>query len=150
MKLLKHKGFLGNVEVSLDDNCLYGKLLFINDLITYEAETPAQLEEEFKSAVEDYLETCREFGKEPNRPFSGTFNVRIGPELHKKAATFAAKQEKNLNDIIKVAIEQYVDNPKQILHQHVHRIEFTKVVDMSQTEGQHKWDLQTQSLNVVH
>ena len=150
MSNLKYKGFLGSVEVNFDDNFLYGKLLFIDDLVTYEAETAARLKQEFEAAVDAYLETCSEIGKEPNKPFSGTFNIRIGPELHKKAATYAASNARNLNDVIKSAIEQYVDNPQQIIHEHVHRIEITQLVDMRQTEEQHKWQLQKQSLKVVH
>ena len=46
---LEYKSFLGSIEVDIDDNCLHGKILFINDLITYEAVTPAQLETEFKA-----------------------------------------------------------------------------------------------------
>jgi predicted HicB family RNase H-like nuclease len=57
--ILRYKGFMGSIEISLEDDCLHGKLLLINDLVTYEARTPNQLQAEFESAVEDYLATCR-------------------------------------------------------------------------------------------
>ena len=50
-----HKGYEGSALISLDDNCLYGKILFVGDLVTYEAETVAQLRAAFIEAVELYL-----------------------------------------------------------------------------------------------
>jgi predicted HicB family RNase H-like nuclease len=48
--------------------------------------------------------TCKELGKEPNKPYKGTFNIRISPDLHKEAAFFAASRNISLNDFIKTAI----------------------------------------------
>lgn len=53
--MMNYKGFFGSVEVSFQDNVLYGKLLHINGLVTYEAENLTQLKQEFKNAVEDYI-----------------------------------------------------------------------------------------------
>jgi predicted HicB family RNase H-like nuclease len=65
---LCYKGFMGSIEISIEDDCLHGKLLFTNDLVTYEARTPNQLQAEFESAVEDYLATCKEIGRSPEKP----------------------------------------------------------------------------------
>ena len=35
--LLNYKGYYGTVEISLEDNILFGKVLGINGLISYEA-----------------------------------------------------------------------------------------------------------------
>ena len=40
---LKHKGYIGSIEASVEDNCLFGKLLFIRALVSYEGQTVAQL-----------------------------------------------------------------------------------------------------------
>lgn len=71
MKHLKYKGYLGTVEPDFENNILYGKLAFIRDLVTYEAETLADLEREFKTSVDLYLQSCVEDGKEPDTPFKG-------------------------------------------------------------------------------
>ena len=81
---MKYKGFIGTVEVSEADDCLYGKLAHIIDLVTYEADTPRQLTQAFHAAVDDYLETCAELEKEPDQPFKGVFNVRTKPDLHRR------------------------------------------------------------------
>ena len=57
MHSIKHRGIAGEIRYSDEDKCWHGKLLGINDLVTYEAESPEQLEEEFKIAVDDYLDT---------------------------------------------------------------------------------------------
>ncbi len=64
----EYQGYRGSIKVSEVDNCLYGTLLDITDLVTYEAQTVADLRLEFLAAVDDYLETCRTMNKEPQKP----------------------------------------------------------------------------------
>ena len=78
-----HKGFSGSAETSFEDNCLFGKILFIGDVITYEGNTPAELREAFKSAVDRFLAYCKKNGKPANRPYSPSYIVRTGNLLHK-------------------------------------------------------------------
>jgi len=106
MKCFNYKDYQGSVKVSVEDNCLHGKIEFITDLITYEAETVEQLEKEFRRAVDSYLATCKETGLEPKKPFKGSFNVRIGEELHAKAAKRANEIGKSLNDYIKDVVKK--------------------------------------------
>lgn len=65
MQTLHYKTFHGSSEHSPQDGCFHGTILFIDDLVTYESETLAGLQQEFEAAVEDYLETCEEVGKDP-------------------------------------------------------------------------------------
>lgn len=98
MSHMKHKDYLGSVEVSHKDGCLHGKILFIDDLVIYEAETVNGLRKEFEAAVDDYLETCAQVGKDPDRPFSGTFQIRVPPEIHRQAAMEAKIDGQSLNE----------------------------------------------------
>jgi len=109
MKPILHKGYLGSVECSVEDNCLHGQILHVNDLVTYEAETPVALQSVFEETVEDYIETCVQLGKEPDRPFKGTFNVRISPELHRRAAKQASLYEESLNEFVADAVREKVE-----------------------------------------
>jgi len=106
MKCFNYKDYQGSVKVSVEDNCLHGKIEFITDLVTYEAETVEKLEKEFKIAVDDYIATCEQSGIEPKKPFKGSFNVRIGEELHAKAAKRASEIGKSLNDYIKDVVKK--------------------------------------------
>lgn len=107
--LLKYKGYTGSVEYSLEDRCLYGKILFIDDLITYEGNTIDELEEAFKYMVDDYLKTCEEIGKNPQKSYSGTFNVRVQPEVHQALASIAKTKGITLNELVKDAFNSYVN-----------------------------------------
>lgn len=106
MTYFNYNGYQGSVKVSVEDNCLHGKIEFISDLVNYEAETVEQLEKEFRLAVDSYLKTCKEVGMEPKKPFKGTFNVRIGPDLHEKAAKRAGETGKTLNEYIKDIVKK--------------------------------------------
>ena len=104
MSMMQYKGYLGTVEYSPEDHCLYGKLAYIRDLINYEATTVADLEAQFRQAVDDYLVSCEVRGKKPDMPCKGTFNIRTGPELHRAAVI--ASQGQSLNAFVCEAIRE--------------------------------------------
>lgn len=108
-KLLKYKDYLGSVEFDLNSLVLYGKIQFINDTVTYEASSVEELKAEFELAVEDYLETCATIGKEPQKAYSGTFNVRIGEELHRDAVVCSLKKGVKLNEFCRDAIAEKIE-----------------------------------------
>ena len=108
MKTLKYKEYEGTCEIDVEEDICYGKLLFIDDLITYEAETPKQLKKEFQAAVDDYIQTCIELGIEAKKPLKGQYNVRITPELHKEAVLKSHDDSVSLNEIVKRALESYL------------------------------------------
>lgn len=100
MTTMTYKDYLGSAEVSVEDDVLHGKLLGIRDLVTYEADNPAGLRTAFEEAVDDYLADCAAANRDPDRPYKGSFNVRIGPELHRDLAVEARDRHVSLNDLI--------------------------------------------------
>jgi len=114
MNVFRYKGFIGSIDASSEDNCLYGKLLYINDLVTYEAQTVKQLHVEFKKAVDVYLKTCESLDREPMKPFKGSLNVRIGSDLHKEAALHAAMQGVSINEYIKSAVKYRIHHEGRV------------------------------------
>lgn len=108
--MLEHKGYYGSIEVSTEDNCLFGKLQFIRSLVNYEAETVAELNKAFKEAVDDYLKTCSDLNIEPESPCKGSFNVRVGHDLHLAASITARRKSISLNDLTRNAISEYLDH----------------------------------------
>ena len=137
-EFLRYKGFMGSMEVSIEDNCIHGKILFIDDIVTYEAESPAQLQVEFKAAVEDYLATCKQLGRVPNKPFSGSFNVRIGPDLHQRIARHAAFKNTSINEVMKQAVTECLKepDPEEVLHRNYHTFEYNNTynIDIEQVK----------------
>lgn len=103
---LEYKGYYGYVEYSAADEVFFGKLIGITDHITFEGDSIKSLRKDFEEAVEDYLESCKELGKEPEKTYKGTFNVRIKPETHRRLALFSILHNKSLNSTVEEAIEQ--------------------------------------------
>ncbi len=103
---LKYKGYHGSIEISTEDDLLFGSVLFISPLINYEAETAKGLEQAFQEAVEDYLDDCRARGIEPEKPCKGSLSVRLGHDLHLAAAVAAFNASTSTNDFIKQAVQQ--------------------------------------------
>lgn len=111
--LLHYKGYVGSVKFIEEQDIFYGKLEFINDLITFQGTSVKELKEDFRQAVDEYLEDCKEFGKEPEKPFKGRFPARINPELHKKAAFMAIQKNISLNKYVEEALERAVELDSQ-------------------------------------
>jgi len=111
-----YRGYTGSAEMSFEDNCLHGKIQLINDLVTYEAHEPEELRLEFERAVDDYLGTCEELGRNPDKPYSGSFNVRIGAGLHKSAATMAQVDDVSLNEFVKRAVQESIERYQRNQH----------------------------------
>lgn len=117
--ILEYKGYYASLHFSSEDEVFYGKLLGIDDLVNFEGASVKELKKAFHEAVNDYLETCKELGKEPNKTYKGTFNVRITTDMHKEAANFAAIHNISLNDFVKTAISYTL----------LHRKEFNKGIN---------------------
>lgn len=116
MDILKYKDYEGSAELDMARGVCRGKLLFIDDLVTYEAASPKGLQREFEAAVDDYLETCLSVGKEPLRPFRGLFNVRVAPSLHRAAALRAATDAVSLNDVVVRALDAFLNARADVNH----------------------------------
>ena len=108
MRHLEYEGYTGSIEYSREDNLLYGKVLGMNGLISYEGKTGKELEEDFREATGTYLQDCKEQGIEPEKPFKGSFNVRISAKLHRKAALMAMEEKKSLNSFVEESIRERI------------------------------------------
>lgn len=112
---LEYGGYTGTVEFSAEDNCLFGKIIGINDLITYEAEDVLGLKASFEESVIDYLDTCKSLGKQPNKTFKGVFNVRTNTETHRGLVLLAARKNMKLNDLASKALQFLLKNENAVL-----------------------------------
>jgi predicted HicB family RNase H-like nuclease len=102
--ILQYKGYYASVHFSSEDEVFYGKVLGINDLISFEGSSVKELKKAFEEAVDDYLDSCKALKKSPDKTYKGSFNVRIPTDLHREAALFASLKGMSLNDFVKYAI----------------------------------------------
>ena len=110
--VLSYRGYLGIVEYDSEENILFGKIEGIADLVTFESNSVDQIVKEFHSAVDDYIAYCIEIGKTPDKPYKGSYNVRMSPDLHRKAAMFAIRNGKTLNSLTVDAVTSYLTEGK--------------------------------------
>jgi len=101
---MEYKNYVGSVEFSESDGVFFGKVMGIRAMISYEGTTAKELVEDFHGAVDDYLKLCEEEGKEPERAYKGSFNVRVSPELHKQAVIYATSRQMSLNSLVESAL----------------------------------------------
>jgi predicted HicB family RNase H-like nuclease len=105
---LQYKDYDGSVEYSAEDRILHGSLLGIRDAVLYEGVDVDSLEANFRAAVDEYLAFCAAEGKTPDQPFKGSFNIRVGPDLHKRAALYAEAHQQKLNTVVSKALEEFL------------------------------------------
>ena len=106
--VLEYKGYTGSVEFGNTDETFFGKIVGIRDLVTFEADTVVKLKKAFKEAVEDYITTCKELGKDPDKEYKGSFNVRLKPKIHRLAAIKSATLKMSLNQFVEKVIEKEI------------------------------------------
>lgn len=116
-----YKGYTGSLEYDNRSDILWGKILFIRDLVTFESldGTPKSLKEQFELSVDEYLEDCQEEGETPDQPAKGSFNVRIPSETHLKALLYAHRHDISLNKFVAAAIDEKLADNGVHIHHHV-------------------------------
>lgn len=107
MSTVKYKGFQGSVEY--DSGSLFIRVLHVSDTLIAECDSLASVESEFEALIDEYLQDCAELGRVPDRPFKGSFNVRVEPELHRGAAMAAADESLSLNSWVAAAIKEKLE-----------------------------------------
>lgn len=103
--MMKYKGFEGVVQYDDDAKIFHGEVINTRTVITFQGTTVDEIETAFRDSVDDYLEWCAERGKEPEKPFSGKFVLRIPPELHRRLNLKAKRNNASLNSFIVKTLE---------------------------------------------
>lgn len=108
MNTISYKGYTAKIEFDPEDNILFGNIIGIRDTVGFHSESVSELKDAFHEAVDFYLESCEKAGREPNKPFSGKFMVRVDSSLHGKVAAAAVSAGKSLNKWVAETLEQAV------------------------------------------
>lgn len=108
--MLEYKGYHASVEYDAEDNIFIGEVFGITDSLNFHGTSVSELKEMFEQCIDNYLDLCEKIGKNPDKEFKGTFNIRIPPEMHKRAALEAANQKITLNQFVLRAIDQSLES----------------------------------------
>jgi len=103
--MMTYKGYIGDVEYDDQAKVFHGEVVNTRDVITFQGTSVEELERSFRDSVDDYVSWCTEEGVPPERPYSGRFNLRLSPELHREVAIVAKRRNTSINAFVEKAIE---------------------------------------------
>jgi len=107
---MNYKGYVARVEFDPRDNIFVGRVLGINDSISFHGETVSELTADFHQAIEHYLDDCKANRRKPEKPASGKIMLRIPPEVHAAVSLAAQASGKSLNQWALETLEHAVHN----------------------------------------
>ena len=113
--ILRHREYVGSVESDEHEGFLYGRVLGIQEKITYRAERADELVGLFRAEIDAYLDRCARENVAPEIPYKGSFNVRIASALHRRLAIHAIATGTSLNRLIEHILSSYAplyESPK--------------------------------------
>lgn len=135
MKTISYKGYQASVE--FEDGVLFVKVLHIDDLLVAQCDKASDAQGALEELVEAYLEDCQEAGREPTKPFKGSFQVRLTPELHRRAAQAAAEEKLTLNAWVTEAVKEKMECDK--LSERIDGVFSRSKVNMVDTTALTQW-----------
>jgi predicted HicB family RNase H-like nuclease len=106
--MMEYKGYIGTVEYDAEAKLFHGDIINTRDVITFQGTTVKEIEDAFKESIEDYLAWCKQEGAEPEKPYSGKFNLRLSPELHREIAIRAKRLKISINSFVEKAISDEI------------------------------------------
>lgn len=106
MTTMQHDGYIAAIDLDEEAGLFHGEVINTRDVLTFQGRTLDELRDAFADTIADYVEWCRERGKEPERPYSGNFTVRVTPDLHRRIAAAAARAGKSVNGFVAETLER--------------------------------------------
>ena len=106
---MEYKGYIGVVEFDDKAQIFHGDIINTRDVITFQGTSVEEIQKAFHESVDDYLEWCEKDGVNPEKPYSGKFNLRLSPELHKEVAVIAKKLKISINSFVEKALQDEIN-----------------------------------------
>ena len=107
--IMRYNGYTAVISYDPDDRIFVGEVIGTSDSLSFHGSTPDELEESFKNCIKNYLDFCAQIGKKPQKSYTGSFNVRVTPELHAEASEYAARNNISLNQVVLQALQMFVN-----------------------------------------
>jgi len=103
---MQHQDYVARVEYDEEADLFHGEVANLRDVVTFQGRSVTELKRAFRDSIEDYLAFCASRGREPARPMSGKFVVRVEPDVHARVAAAAARDGKSMNSWVAEALER--------------------------------------------
>jgi predicted HicB family RNase H-like nuclease len=111
---MTYKGYTGVLEVDEESGELFGTVLGLRDGITFVGATVGEARESFERSVDFYLERCAATGKRPDRPYAGSFMVRVSPETHRELERIALAGGRDISEVASEVLDSYAGSKKPV------------------------------------
>jgi len=99
-----------------EDKVIVGRVLDIDDIISFHGESVVEFESNFGAIVDDYIATSKALGSQPEKPASGKLMLRIAPTVHAAALKAAAQSGTSLNKWAEKALGMAANEVKPAVH----------------------------------
>lgn len=106
--MLEYRGYHATITYDADDELFVGQVFGITDSLNFHGSSIEELKRMFAQSIDNYLDLCKQVGKEPEKEFKGSFNVRIPSELHREISMLAAQQKVTLNQYVINALSKSI------------------------------------------
>lgn len=104
--MFNYKGYSGHVEFDGEAGLFHGEVLDTRDVISFQGRSVDDIEQAFRSTIDDYLDFCAERGEAPEKPFSGRLMLRFSKRLHRDVYLWAKREGKSLNQFVVDRLKQ--------------------------------------------
>ena len=94
---LSYRGYTASMNFDADDKIIVGRVLDVDDIISFHGESVSEFESNFRRVVDDYIAACEQLGSAPEKPASGKLMLRVAPTVHAAALKAAARSGVSLN-----------------------------------------------------
>ena len=116
--ILEYKRYIAKLDFDLEDGLIIGKVTNTKDIISFHASNLPDIKQAFKDIIDTYLKACEEEGIKPSKSYSGKFNLRITPDLHRELSIEASQDGVSLNDLTEQLLKSSLSNKHNLDDNH--------------------------------
>ncbi len=116
MNTMTYKGYSASMIIDAEDKIIVGRVVGIDDIISFHGESVAEFESNFQAVVDDYIAAAEALGSQPEKPASGKLMLRIAPTVHAAALKAAAQSGTSLNKWAEQALGTAARSVKPVVH----------------------------------
>ena len=106
MNKMTYKGYTAQMEFDTEDKIIVGRVIDIDDIITFHGASVVEFETAMQTAVDGYLFACAQLGQDAEKPASGRLMLRVDPAVHAAALKASARSGQSLNKWAEKALSQ--------------------------------------------
>ena len=97
MNHMTYRSYTARMDFDTEDKIIVGRVIDIDDIITFHGSSVVEFEAAFNSAIDSYILACKQLGQAADKPASGRMMLRVNPAVHAAAVKASAQHGISLN-----------------------------------------------------